>query len=136
MIVKNAAELKPVLAHDATCILRTFFYKGDPLRSDILWINETVVESGKTIQPHSHKSEEEIWCIIEGNGVIRIDNEEQKVGPRDIIYTPPKHTHSITNNTQKPLRFINIGAKVSRFHLLYVTKMKVRALFKHLRNKT
>jgi hypothetical protein len=41
-----------------------FFYKGYPLRSNILWINETVVESGKTIEPHSHKSEEEIWYII------------------------------------------------------------------------
>jgi hypothetical protein len=64
MIVKNASELKPELAHDGTCILRTFFYKGYPLRSNILWINETVVESGKTIEPHSHKSEEEIWYII------------------------------------------------------------------------
>jgi mannose-6-phosphate isomerase-like protein (cupin superfamily) len=135
MIVKNAVEIKPVSAHNSTCILRTFFYKSNPLRSNILWINETVVEGGKTIEPHSHKSEEEIWYIIEGNGVMHIDNESRTVGPRDIIYTPPKHTHSITNNTQKPLRFINIGAKVNKFSLLYTARMKASALFKSLQNK-
>ena len=118
MKVRNVSEVKPEIAHNATWVLRTLFSKNDPLKSDILWINEVIVEPGNAVEPHSHSAAEEIWYIIEGNGVVRIDNEERNVGPGDAIYTPPKHTHTIRNNTKRPLRFTSIGARVRKFGLL------------------
>lgn len=66
---------------------------------------------------------------------MHIDADDQRVGPGDIVYTPPKHKHSITNDTQKPLRFINIGAKVNKLSALYKVNMKITALFRCLLNK-
>lgn len=59
--------------------------------------------AGKT-QRHYHKLSEEIYFILEGEAMMEIDGEEQKVSSGDAVLIPAGAWHQISALTQ--LRFL------------------------------
>ena len=39
--------------------------------------------------PHCHALEEEFFYVLEGSGTLRLDGDEQALGPRDMVARPP-----------------------------------------------
>jgi mannose-6-phosphate isomerase-like protein (cupin superfamily) len=49
-------------------------------------------------QPHQ---EDEVYCVLSGEGRIRVGDEDEQVGPGSIVYVParvPHKFHSITED--------------------------------------
>jgi len=61
---------------------------------------------GAATAPHRHVKTEEIYYILEGRGLMQIDDETQVVGPGDAIAIPPGASHQITNNGGEMLKFL------------------------------
>jgi mannose-6-phosphate isomerase-like protein (cupin superfamily) len=72
--------------------------------------NQTLAEArlpaGGSTTPHHHVRTEEIYYILEGQGLMRVGQEAAAVGPGDAIAIPPGASHQIVNTGSGPLRFL------------------------------
>ena len=55
---------------------------------------------------HTHKVQEQVYHVLEGEGMMEIDGERRLVRKHDVIYIPPGVEHGITNNGLTDLTFI------------------------------
>lgn len=67
-----------------------------------------VVKPGEISLWHRLKTASEVYCILEGEGVMYIDNEFQQVYPGQTIYIPPNARQRIKNTGKTDLKFLCI----------------------------
>ena len=58
------------------------------------------------VQKHAHKIQEQVYHVLEGEGLMEIDNETRIVRKHDVIFLPPGIEHSITNSGITDLVFL------------------------------
>lgn len=60
---------------------------------------------------HWHSDEEELFLVLEGEAIVRCNNEFRKVSPGDVIFyrTGPETAHNMYNHTDKPFKFLAIA---------------------------
>ena len=58
------------------------------------------------VKVHQHKVQEQVYHVLEGEGMMEIDGERRLVRKHDVIYIPPGVEHGITNNGLTDLSFI------------------------------
>lgn len=67
-----------------------------------------LIEPGQASAAHNHH-EGEIFIIVQGNGVITVNDESSAVEPGDVIYLPPLSTHVLQNTSSSDiLRFLSV----------------------------
>ena len=57
-------------------------------------------------EAHVHKTAENIYYILKGEGVVELDGKRHLVGPGVVIFIPPKVKHAIINTGFEDLIFI------------------------------
>jgi mannose-6-phosphate isomerase-like protein (cupin superfamily) len=62
---------------------------------------------------HSHKVQEQVYHVIEGEGLMTIDGEAHVVRKHDFIFLPPGVEHAIENTGVSDLIFIVVTSPVS-----------------------
>jgi mannose-6-phosphate isomerase-like protein (cupin superfamily) len=62
---------------------------------------------------HSHKVQEQIYHVLEGEGLMEIDGERHVVRKHDVIFLPPGISHSIANSGLVDLVFLVVTSPVS-----------------------
>jgi mannose-6-phosphate isomerase-like protein (cupin superfamily) len=62
------------------------------------------------VKLHSHKVQEQIYHVLEGEALIDIDGERSLVRRHDVIHLPPGAEHSIQNTGLSDLVFIVVTA--------------------------
>jgi mannose-6-phosphate isomerase-like protein (cupin superfamily) len=55
---------------------------------------------------HSHREQEQVYHVLEGEGLMEIGNEARVVRRHDVIYIPPGVEHMISNTGLTDLVFI------------------------------
>ena len=55
---------------------------------------------------HTHKVQEQVFHVLDGEGMMEMDGKRQVVRKHDVIYIPPGVEHAITNNGLTDLTFI------------------------------
>jgi len=106
MFIKDLKDCEEFIAGDNT-ILRELLHpdKADlKLRYSLAY---AVVKPGLTSQPHRLKSSE-VYYILEGEGMMYIDNEKAKVRPGQAVYIPPHSKQYIKNIGNVDLKFLCI----------------------------
>jgi uncharacterized cupin superfamily protein len=82
-----------------------------------LGYNLTVLAPGKSAFPrHSHRVNEEMFFILEGEGELRVGDARYTVKPGDVIACPPggpETAHQITNISSAELKFLAVSTKLS-----------------------
>ena len=58
------------------------------------------------VAPHKHKIQEQIYHILDGEGLMEIEKERTIVRPGSVIFIPPGVEHAIYNTGVTDLRFI------------------------------
>lgn len=78
-----------------------------------LGYNLTVLPPGKAQCPfHSHRSEEEMFLILEGEGELRFGADRYRVRKHDVIACPtggPEVAHQIINTGAVELRYLSLS---------------------------
>lgn len=64
------------------------------------------------VQEHAHKFQEQIYYVLEGEGVLTLDDEKRLMRPHDYVYVPPGIKHSFTNTGTDGLVFFVITTPV------------------------
>jgi mannose-6-phosphate isomerase-like protein (cupin superfamily) len=71
-----------------------------------LSVAEIVVKAGKQTSAHHHQHIEEVYCILEGTGVMCMEGHERPVGPGDTVIIPPGTTHELRNTGAQDLLLV------------------------------
>ncbi len=74
------------------------------------FIHDNTLEPGASIGEHQHNDDEELYIILTGHGVMRVDGVPQNVGPGDICLTRIGHSHDLTNSLESPMHFLVVCA--------------------------
>lgn len=77
----------------------------------------TIVEGepGSEQPMHRHPEAEQIYVVVAGHGVMRVDDEEQEVGPGTLVFIPPGAEHAIRNVGRERLSYVS--ATSPPFHM-------------------
>jgi quercetin dioxygenase-like cupin family protein len=60
------------------------------------------------VAEHVHKVQEQIYYVLEGEGVLTLDDERHLMRAHDYVYVPPGIRHSFTNTGVAGLVFLVI----------------------------
>jgi mannose-6-phosphate isomerase-like protein (cupin superfamily) len=65
------------------------------------------------VELHAHKVQEQIYHVLEGEGLMEIDGNKRVVRKHDIIYLPPGIPHRIENSGLVDLIFLVVTSPVT-----------------------
>ncbi len=65
------------------------------------------------VAKHRHKVQEQIYHVLEGEGLMEIGDEKRVVRKHDVIFLPPGVAHSIQNSGLGQLTFIVVTTPVT-----------------------
>ena len=85
--------------------------RADAATSEVFVV---VIEPGKAPPMHVHDDTEQIFYIIEGQGILKIgqDGPEYDVRPHQIVRIPPSTYHLIECTSRENLKYIAVDAFV------------------------
>ena len=106
MFIKDLEDCEEFTAGDNS-ILRELLH---PDKADLAIhysLAHAIVSPGQTTRPHRLKTSE-VYYILEGEGVMHINDESEKVYPGQAVYIPPHSKQYIENIGRFPLKFLCI----------------------------
>ena len=65
------------------------------------------------VKAHAHKAQEQVYHVLEGEGLMEIGNDKRVVRKHDFIYLPPGVEHAISNTGLVDLVFLVVTSPVS-----------------------
>ncbi|RXE57413.1 mannose-6-phosphate isomerase [Methanoculleus taiwanensis] len=71
-------------------------------------IAHAVVPAGEATLPHRLSAASEVYCILEGEGVMHIDTKSAPVRPGQAVYIPPGAVQWIESTSSSDLVFLCI----------------------------
>ena len=104
MLIRDLKDCEAFMSADKA-VLRELLH---PDKADLkigYSLAHAVVKPGITTLPHRLKTSE-VYYIMEGRGIMSIDDEKSAVGPGMAIYIPPEAKQNIHNPGDKDLVFI------------------------------
>jgi quercetin dioxygenase-like cupin family protein len=65
------------------------------------------------VEKHVHKVQEQIYYVLEGEGVLTLDDKEHLMRPHEYVFVPPGVQHGFTNTGLAGLVFLVITTPAS-----------------------
>jgi mannose-6-phosphate isomerase-like protein (cupin superfamily) len=65
------------------------------------------------VEKHSHKVQEQVYHVIEGEGLMHVDGKDHVVRKHDYVFLPPGIDHSISNTGLVDLVFLVVTSPVT-----------------------
>ena len=81
-------------------------------KSKLMMVNYARVLARKVHPAHIHKTMEEIFYFLEGQGIVVLDGKGEDVKAGDRIIVPAGVSHEIRNTGKIELKFIGIGIAI------------------------
>jgi mannose-6-phosphate isomerase-like protein (cupin superfamily) len=85
----------------------------ETLRSEQIDYRISMYQPMAYVERHSHKVQEQVYHVLEGEGLMEIAERTQVVRKHDVIYLPPGVTHSISNTGLVDLVFVVVTSPVT-----------------------
>ncbi len=104
MDVHNIDEVTPFITKDGSEIRELLAYRNSCIRNQSL--AEARLPPGAATAPHRHVETEEIYYILQGEGRMRVGDEQRPVGPGDAIAIPPGTEHTLVNTGSGVLKLL------------------------------
>jgi mannose-6-phosphate isomerase-like protein (cupin superfamily) len=101
-------------SHEGIGVVQLFeIWGSSDFKSDIDFFDRVVVPPGSTIGFHQHGENEEMYIVLEGNGLMKIENDEVNVGKGDMILNPSGGRHGLINNSRENIDILVIQISVN-----------------------
>ncbi len=110
MIVRNLNDLEVVTTTCRThggAVARMILTHRELEAMDFLAFDH--LEPGKTIEDHIDPYEE-IYFILSGKGMMRVDDQVKEVKPGDAVWLPKGVSHGLQNHTGAPCQILVAAA--------------------------
>jgi mannose-6-phosphate isomerase-like protein (cupin superfamily) len=73
----------------------------------VTWVD---CEPGGEQQMHVHETEEQVYIVVRGRGLMKTGDEEQDVSAGTLIFVPPGTAHAIRNTGDDTLTFVSAAS--------------------------
>jgi len=64
------------------------------------------------VEPHSHKVQEQVYHVLDGEGMMEIAGERRLLRRHDVVFIPPGIRHAIYNSGLGDLTFIVVTTPI------------------------
>lgn len=108
MEIVNRAACAPFITKDTSEIRELMAYRNSSCAR--ISLAEATLYPGRRTEAHRHPGTEEIYYFLSGRGRMRIEGEEDGVGPGDAVLIPPGLLHQAENSGTEPLVFLCVCA--------------------------
>jgi mannose-6-phosphate isomerase-like protein (cupin superfamily) len=100
------ADLEDVVhCHEGEGIVKNVsLFTDHDFSSKLRFINYTILPSGTSIGVHKHGKDEEVYVILEGQGLMEVDGEQREVRCGDVIVNKAFGEHGLVNNSEGELK--------------------------------
>jgi mannose-6-phosphate isomerase-like protein (cupin superfamily) len=112
MDIRNRENTKPIINHDVVTVyeLAERWSLAEQTRGTYIeFIDDFEISPGAKATAHYHDTHE-WYFILEGLGVVQIENETRRVKPGDLIYIPRNARHMIYPTGDDKIRAFCIAA--------------------------
>jgi len=106
MSIKKDSEIETIFGNEGTKI-KQYFHPHNTLNGINYSLAQFTLEPGKKTLLHKIKSSE-IYYILEGDAILKINDEIHKLKKDDSCYVPPMSVQNIENTGSAILRFLCI----------------------------
>ncbi|MFO0982656.1 MAG: cupin domain-containing protein [Planctomycetota bacterium] len=105
-------ELQRVAAHDGVgeILWRRVFHQHD-FQGPWNFVDYAVLPPGTSIGRHQHESDEELYLVLEGEGLMELDGNEFPVRPGSVILNRPHGTHGLRNVSTSAIRIFVVEVR-------------------------
>lgn len=98
MDVRSIEDAAPVVEHNGTVpvwwMIGSREWKDTTDGGFLELVNEFEVAGGGAVEPHTHPTHE-FYYVLNGRGVMTIEDEDREVHQGDLIYIPPDKVHTL-----------------------------------------
>lgn len=105
MLIKSINDCEYFQVPDKTVLCELLHPKNENLKMDCS-IAHAFLDKGQASLPHKLKTSVEVYYILEGEGLMHIDNQTENVAKGDAIYIPPGSVQWIENRGSSSLKFL------------------------------
>lgn len=88
-------------------------FAGTEFSTGLSFINYTELARGTSIGYHRHGQDEEVYVILEGEGVMTVNGESRPVKRGDVIVNKPGWSHGLRNENDAVLKVLVFEVAVS-----------------------
>ena len=108
-VVRNIAEVlwENPPAHSPGAISK-MLVRPETAGSELMDFRISIYQPMSYVEPHTHKIQEQIYHILQGEGLMELDGEKRVVRPGDFIFIPPGVEHAIYNTGTIDITFFVI----------------------------
>jgi len=102
MPIKNFLKMEPrsAVCHDGDSLVKVVnIYDKKDLTTPLQFIHFTVLPPNTSIGLHTHGNDEEIYVVMEGDGVMEVDGQKVQVSQGDTILNRPFGSHALYNTS-------------------------------------
>lgn len=109
MLIKDIKNCNYFEALDKTILCELLHPKNEKedLKIDYSIVH-AVLKAGESSLVHKLKTSVEVYYILEGKGIMHIDDESEEVQPGQVIYIPANSKQYIQNTSDDELKFLAI----------------------------
>jgi mannose-6-phosphate isomerase-like protein (cupin superfamily) len=80
--------------------------RPEPSGSKLIDYRVSVYQPRAYVAPHKHRIQEQVYHVLDGEGLMEIEGQRTVVRKDDVIFIPPGVEHAIYNTGLVDLRFI------------------------------
>ena len=106
MISKKIESLDSFLGDEGSEI-KQIFHPENTQMGIRYSLAQSIILPGKSSRPHKMKSAE-IYFVLEGDGIIHVDDQSEKIEKNQSIYIPPLSKQYLENTGQTELKVLCI----------------------------
>lgn len=81
-------------------------------KSNVDFIDRVVVPPGSTVGFHKHDNNEEMYIVLDGTGLMKIENKEVSISKGDMILNPVGGRHGLVNNSSENIDLLVVQINV------------------------
>lgn len=111
---------------------------SDRIGARRLGYNLTICPPGKSVCPfHNHHVGEEMFFVLEGEGLLRFGDKEYPIRKHDVIACPPggrENAHQMINTGSTDLKYLSLGTNDATEVCEYPDSNKVGVYVEESRN--
>jgi mannose-6-phosphate isomerase-like protein (cupin superfamily) len=115
MFIRNKTRAEK---RDRKGLISYFLLERGDAGQDELAVTWVYIAPGKKQPLHSH-AEQQVYVVIEGHGVVHVDEDSQSVKSGDLIYIPSNAVHGMENTGDTPLSYISAASPAFDLRQVY-----------------
>jgi mannose-6-phosphate isomerase-like protein (cupin superfamily) len=99
----------------SSCHYTPIFGEGDAEAQSpksVTRFGKLTIDPNGTCQPVEYPRKEELYFVLNGNGLLHYGDESHSLNQNDFTYLPPTVRHSVSNPSQQPLQLLVSTVKI------------------------